>query len=171
MRHSLRKRMVLAVAVLLPLAWATAAHAQCSQSTPLIAGQHIDSGLVTVNNDGSNLTITYETFAPWVMTEIHAAVADSVAGLPHNKKGNPVPGQFPYSATFNPGVSSYTVTIPLTGFDVGDTIYIAAHAAVSSPGSGGSSGNQQTGWGYGPRFPGASNWATYFTYFICGGGE
>jgi hypothetical protein len=171
MRNSLRTRTVLAAALLLPLVWATAAQAQgaCgSASTTLFAGQTINSGTVTVSNDETNLYVTYNTAAPWQLTQIHVAVADSADGLPQNKSGNPVPGQFPYNQTLNPAVSTYTVTIPLAG--LGDPIFVAAHAVVKSSGPGGT-GARQTGWGYGPQFPG-NNWGTYFIYSLapCGGG-
>lgn len=169
MSKSLKLAPVVTVALLLA-AWTAPAHAQCSPSiVTLFAGQTIHAGFVTVTNDGVNLYVEYTTNSPWLMTEAHLAVADSLAGIPQTKKGNPIPGQFPYSATFNPGVNDFIFTIPLGSFVPGDELFIAAHAVVTSPGGHGSGGTQ-TGWGDGAGFPGA-NWATYFQYIVqtCGG--
>ena len=103
------------------------------------------------------------------MSDAHVAVATTLAGIPQTKAGNPIPGRFPYSATFDPEVTSYTFVIPAGTFAASQTLFIAAHAMVLAPsGSGGS----QTGWGFGPDFPGA-NWATYIAYQMqsCGGGS
>src|SRR5262249_27428396 len=122
------------------------------------------AGIVTVVNDNANLYVEYTTYSPWLITEAHVAVADSLAGIPQTKKGNPIPGRFPYSATFNPGVGDFTFTIPLGSFLPGTDLFIAPHAVVTSPGGQGSGGTQ-TGWGDGNDFPGR-NWATYFEYIV-----
>ncbi|BEP18351.1 hypothetical protein PYJP_17030 [Pyrofollis japonicus] len=66
------------------------------------------------------------------MVETHLAVAKSLDDIPHTKKGNPVPGKFPYKAVHNPPTTAVTYTIPLKdiGAKPGDTVYIAAHAVV-----------------------------------------
>jgi hypothetical protein len=148
---------------------AAPAQAQCgtAQVTPLYAGQTIYSGTVTVSNDALNFYVRYTTTSPWVISEAHLAIADSLAGIPQTKKGNPIPGHFSNSAIFDPEVTDYTFTVPRGATSVGQTVYIAAHAVVQAPSS---QGGTQTGWGFGPGFPGA-NWATYFQYTVqsCGG--
>jgi len=142
---------------------ASAAICGSATSTTLFAGQTIDSGTVTTSNDGANLYVNYSTVSPWVITQTHLAVAGTLAGIPQTKGGNPIPGHFAYSTSFNPGVSIFTYTIPLSSLPTGE-LFIAAHAIVQEP------GNTQTGWAFGQPFAGA-NWATYVTYTIqdCGG--
>ena len=138
-------------------------------NTPLVAGQNFVAGTIWISNDADNIYIQYLTDSPWVMSDAHAAVASTLAGIPQTQTNNPIPGRFAYSATFDPEVSSYTFVIPLAGsFAVDQTVFIAAHALVQAPKA---FGGSQTGWGFGPGFQG-SNWATYLTYTIqdCGGG-
>jgi hypothetical protein len=137
--------------------------------TILVAGQNFDAGSITISNDSSNLYVRYDSIAPWVISDAHVAVASTLAGIPQTKNGNPIPGRFAYSATFDPEVMTYTVAVPMAGaYSVNQTVYVAAHAQVQAPKA---NGGAQTGWGFGPDFPG-NNWATYMTYRIqsCGGG-
>jgi hypothetical protein len=138
-------------------------------STTLVAGQTMSAGTVSVYNDAANLYIRYTLTSPWVMSDAHAAVATTLAGLPQTKTGNPIPGRFSYSATFDPEVTSYTFGVPMAGnFTAGQVVFIAAHAGVQAPRA---YGGAQTGWGQGSDFPG-SNWAMYLNYQVqsCGGG-
>ena len=147
---------------------APAAAQTCGNQTTvtLFGGQTIDTGTVTISNDASNLTITYTTNDPWVITAVHLAVADSLAGIPQNHNHNPLPGHFPINSTFNPPVTTITYTIPLDGFFPGETLFIGAQAEVQAPGT---QDGSQTAWGFGPRF-GGHNWATYINYDVqpCG---
>jgi len=168
---SMRQLAVGAIVAVALVASATPARAQCGAATQttLVAGQNFIAGTVTVFNDSVNLYVRYDTATPWVMSDAHAAVAGTLAGIPQTKAGNPIPGRFAYSATFDPEVTSYTFGIPMAGtFVAGQTVFVAAHAIVQAPKS---DGGSQTGWGAGADFPGA-NWATYLTYTIkaCGGG-
>ncbi|HEU4691649.1 MAG TPA: hypothetical protein VFS23_24970 [Vicinamibacterales bacterium] len=158
--------------ILAGLLFASPVHAQvCGtpMETPLVAGQHYYAGTVRVFNDNSNIYVQYMTDSPWILSEAHAAVAATLQGLPQTKNGNPMPGRFAYSATFDPEVTNYTFVVPSSGvFAANQAVYVAAHAVVQAPRS---EGGSQTGWGYGQDFPGA-NWATYMTYNVqsCGGG-
>lgn len=102
------------------------------ETVPLCAGQTFDLGTVTVGNDDSNLFVTFQIDAPgWSLQETHVAVAPTLDGIPQTKKGNPIPGQFPDSCgPLAPLQTSCTVTIPLGDFCAGDTLIVAAHAAV-----------------------------------------
>lgn len=137
--------------------------------TILVAGQNFDAGRVTISNDSSNIYVRYDSISPWMISEAHVAVASSLSGIPQTKQGNPIPGRFAHSATFDPEVTTYTVAVPMAGaYSTNQTIYVAAHAALQAPKE---NGGAQTGWGLGPDFPG-KNWATYMTYQIqsCSGG-
>jgi hypothetical protein len=141
-----------------------------SHTTPLIAGQHYTSGAIRIANDESNIYVQYQTDEPWFISEAHAAAASTLDGIAQSKTGNPIPGRFAYSATFDPEVSTYTFVIPTSGlFTEGSTVYVAAHAVVQAPKS---AGGSQTAWGQGPDFPG-NNWATYMMYTLqsCSGGN
>jgi len=99
----------------------------------LFAGKDEDVGTVTVSDDGTNLTVIYNTTGNWVMTETHLAVADSLAGIPQTQKGNPIPGKFPYSAEHDPAVNFYSYEIPLDSWGPCPKLFIAAHAKVVRP--------------------------------------
>lgn len=97
-------------------------------------------GYVNVWNDGTYLYVQYQIEDPtpstdltddWYITETHLEVATSLDGIPQ-KNGNPVPGQFTYKNTHD-YVTSYTYKIPLSKFNDGRTLYIAAHANVVVP--------------------------------------
>jgi hypothetical protein len=136
------------------------------QQVTLYAGQTINVGNVMVWNDATNLYVQYNITGGWVMTESHVAVATSLSGIPQ-KNGNPVPGQFPYKTVHNPGVTTYTYTIPLNQWPVGQQLYVATHAVVQLIDGNGNVIQTETGWGNGPGFPG-KNWATYLMYTIQG---
>lgn len=165
----MKSKALLFPALLIGFAVATApAVAQCgnSEQVTLFGGQTIDTGTVTISNDASFITITYATNDPWVISAVHLAVADSLAGIPQNKNGNPRPGHFPINTTYDPPVTSVTFTFPLGNFTPGETLFIGAQAEVQAPGD---QGGSQTAWGFGPGF-GGDNWATYINYTVqpCG---
>jgi hypothetical protein len=161
-------RLLLALLVCISAAAVPAAAQQCGSSTvvTLFGGQTIDTGTVTISNDISSVTVTYTTNDPWVITAVHLAVSDSLAGIPQNRNHNPLPGHFPINTTYNPPVNTVTFVIPVDNLTPFETLYIGAQAEVQAPGSqfGG-----QTAWGDGTRF-GGHNWATYIAYQVqpCG---
>ncbi len=125
----------------------------------LLAGQTIVSGNVTVANDEENLYVTYSTQNGWLLSQIHLYVGAN-EGLPVNKAGNPTIGQFPYKVAFNPYVTTYTYTLPLSSFP--DVMTIAAHAVVVKTDASGKVLQSETGWGKGISF--AKSWAMKFVY-------
>lgn len=129
------------------------------QTIPLIAGQHISVGTVTVDSTPSHLSVSYQTTGGWVITETHLDVAVSYSGLNTTKKGNPIPGKFRYKTTHPTPVNTVTYNIDASQWVEGTSLYLAAHAVVISP------GGSETAWADGLDFPGA-NWATYFVYEI-----
>jgi hypothetical protein len=101
----------------------------------------VDVGEVNVWNDGEYLYVEYIVDAdltptdpsddgvPTLIYQTHLAVATSVAGIPQSKKGNPIPGQFPYSTNHDPGVGEFIYQIPLE-WEIGEELYVAAHSVV-----------------------------------------
>jgi hypothetical protein len=140
------------------------------RASTLFAGQTIVAGTVTIFNDASNIYVQYQANFPWVISDAHAAVAATLDGIPQTKTGNPIPGRFAYSATFDPEVTTYTFGVPFSAvFTAGQTVFVAAHAMLQAPKN---DGGSQTGWAFGPDFSGA-NWATYVAYQVqrCGRAE
>ncbi|MBD3334695.1 MAG: hypothetical protein GF355_04185 [Candidatus Eisenbacteria bacterium] len=134
---------------------------------PLWAGQHIDVGTVGLALSGDILLVEFYSTGGWVMTETHLATALSLDEVPMTGSGNPKVGQFLHSTEHDPAVTTYTYPIDLNyfGYQAGDTLYVAAHAAVTLEGEGGEPLQEETAWAEGPEFPGNS-WATYFMYVI-----
>jgi hypothetical protein len=133
-------------------------------STDLIAGRTIDAGDVKVCNDDTTLTVTYDPTFPWCLLKTDLHVATSRSGIPQNKSGNPIPGQFAYGDEHNcAGAASFE--IPLadidSGVSPGDAVVIAAHAEVEDD-----TGREEGAWGEGTRFVERGNWAMYFTYVV-----
>jgi hypothetical protein len=164
----MKSKALLFPALLISFAVATAPAAAQPCGNPeqvtLFGGQTIDTGTVTVSNFNlGSITVTYATNDPWVITAVHLAVADSLAGIPQNGNHNPLPGHFPINTTYNPPVTTVTFTIPVDNLVPGETIFVGAQAEVQT--SGGQSGGSQTAWGFGPRF-GGHNWATYIEYTV-----
>jgi hypothetical protein len=131
---------------------------------PLLAGQDMEVGGVSVWNDGVSLCVKYELSAEaleagWLLYETHLAVASDVADIPQTKprrgevNGNPIPGQFAYGADDLGGVSDWQVCIPLEelGAEGGDDLFIAAHAVIRDVAVG-----QATGIIYGTRTTGGT---------------
>jgi len=143
---------------------------------PLYADQTIVVGKVEVYIEDSYLVVKYTiTAAGWCLNETHLAVAALLAGIPQTKRGNPIPGQFNYTAEFappdqgDPGTLVWEQYIPLSAFPVGTTVvYIAAQAVVqmweyvdlvwTMTGD-------ETAWASGVRFS-TSTWGMYFTFTI-----
>jgi hypothetical protein len=106
-------------------------------SIDLIAGQDIKVGNVTVWNDEFYLYVEYNITDPeWCLEETHLAVATTLAGIPQTKKGNPIPGQFPYKNEELGCVTIDPYAILLSDIDgyteCGDALVIAAHAVVKN---------------------------------------
>ena len=131
-----------------------------TKTVDLIAGQNYDVGDVIVWGDGQTLYVKYAiSVEGCLLAETHLAIADSLDKIPQTKKGNPIPGQFPYKEVHNPPVTEYTYTVDATQWSPTAKLYIAAHAVVVCP------EGEETAWATtgDKEFEGA-NWATYFTY-------
>lgn len=55
-------------------------------------------GTVCLETDAHFLYITYETTGGWLLNEVHLFVGESLDDMPQTNNGNPIPGQFPYTA-------------------------------------------------------------------------
>lgn len=121
--------------------------------TTLVAGKQFIVGKVTIETVGADLIVTYDTTAySWPMGESHLYVDTDP---PTDFKGW---GKFPYvsepdnkypgDTMYDKDISDYIhqYTIPLSTIDVGwqtgNTLFIAAHAAEKLPG-------QETAWAMG----------------------
>jgi len=114
-------------------------------SFPLFAGKDLRVGDVLVWNDENEVCVKYQLSDTaleegWLLYETHLAVATDLDKIPHTKKGNPIPGQFPYGNDELGGVEEDGLyCIPFGKeegeLDVGcdDDIVIAAHAVVRKP--------------------------------------
>ena len=131
-----------------------------TKTVDLIAGQNYDVGDVVVWGDGQTLYVKYViSVEGCLLAETHLAIADSLDKIPQTKKGNPIPGQFPYKEAHDPPVTDCTYTIDATQWSPDKKLYIAAHTIVVCP------EGEETAWAttYNKEFEG-TNWATYFTY-------
>jgi len=106
-----------------------------ANSYTIFAGQTYDIGTLNVSDDGVNLTVQYHTSGGVVMGLAHlyvGTVADFMNYM--NKKGTPVPGQFPYHQSSDPYSNNITFTIPLSDvLQENGQVIIAAHAESYLP--------------------------------------
>jgi hypothetical protein len=134
-------------------------------SVVLIAGQNIPVGNVSfadvdTNNDGIKdaLEVTYMVESA-TLTDISFWIGSSEAGLPVNKAGNPVVGQFPYKFIVA-GKTSYSFLVPFSaiGYSGNDEkiFKVASHASVTV------NGKAEGAWGNGERIIQRGNWAMWF---------
>lgn len=98
-------------------------------TTPLLAGQDIHVGNVTITDDGDFLNVTYETDLGWLLAETHVDVQDDADDVPG--KRNPRIGHFAYATEHDPAVDRFTYVIDFGDLPANDgTIVVAAHAVV-----------------------------------------
>ncbi len=130
----------------------------------LYAGQHMDAGTVTVNNDATNVYVTIETDNGWTMNAYHIYLG--FGPVPMNRPGAPIPGHFPYSDEVPAGTTSVTVTIPLADFDGAceDELVFAVHAELQR--QDGRTVQQETGWNDCDN-DFRRGWGSYCTYEVC----
>lgn len=150
-----------AVALIIVMASVVVGHAQtaCSPGPAnwvLRAGQSIDVGSVTVENDATNLYVTYAlTFPGASFGTLHLWVGNDLLRVPANPQGTPVPGHFPYQIDTG-GATSYTFTVPLSEVGIADvaavcpatlTLYVVTHAEVTMDSNGDGKLDHETAFG------------------------
>ncbi|MEZ4649637.1 MAG: hypothetical protein R3E97_12805 [Candidatus Eisenbacteria bacterium] len=134
-------------------------------SVRLLAGQTIDVGTVTVENDGVELCVTYQTSGDWLLYETHLDIRLELGDVPQTKSGNPKVGKFAHSHDLS-GVTSdeYCFSLSELGYTSGMNLVVAAHGVVERVVDG-QSVQEETAWGEGPEFPGNS-WAMYLGHTV-----
>jgi hypothetical protein len=137
----------------------------CEQASAvrLLAAQTQEAGSVQVWSTADHLYVRFATGPGWSIGQTHVAVAASLAGIPMNGQGNPVPGQFAFSQAHAPTVTEFTHVIELSvlGVETGDELFVAVHAEVEHK-----DGERESAWGEGARFVNRGNWATYFMHTV-----
>jgi hypothetical protein len=137
------------------------------QNYPIYAGQNIEVGTMQIINDQDYLYLNLYLNDGWAATLSHLHIATSLAGIPQNKKGIPVPGQFEYSESYSPAKDMVSYQFPLDdlGFEIGETMYIAAHLDVSLFSPTGIVIQSETAWSGDQAGPGP-RWWFYATYSL-----
>ena len=122
-------------------------------TTSLMAGQHYESGIVSVAIEDGNLIITYSMNPEWTIGISHLQVGNCDEDwVPLNGGGNPQIGQFEYTQPISASDTEVVYSISLDA--LGDTICFAAHAEVEGPTGG------ETAWAEGAQFEG-NGWAMF----------
>jgi hypothetical protein len=136
----------------------------CPEKTVnLISGQNTVAGEVKVTSNDSLITVTYTATGDFKIKATHLYVG-TCEGVPVNRKGNAVPGRFPYKATHN-NVTTYTYVIPVAAIGLNNCGCIAAHAELVRVNPNGCGYRTSSGWGEGvPVTNCQSNWAMKFDY-------
>jgi hypothetical protein len=80
-------------------------------------------GTLTIVWDGTNATVTYALTSGCVMEEIHLYAGDP-------RPNTIAPGQYGNTVSFNPGVSTHTLNVPLENTNGTDGVWLVAHAVV-----------------------------------------
>ncbi|MEN6462998.1 MAG: hypothetical protein ABFC94_16725 [Syntrophomonas sp.] len=89
-----------------------------------LGATNIPIGTVSVLRQGTNLIVTFTTFFPYVMNEVHLLVSATIPTVS-------APGQFPYKYTVtDPAFYFTTHTFVVDVSSIPGTIYIAAHAKI-----------------------------------------
>ncbi len=143
-------KLLAVIAIFINLCAVNTAQAQTAPTNQhcdiLYAGQTTAVGSVCVTVNTSDVNLDYVLIGDWKLTEAHAWIGDSLAGLPVNGSGNPQIGLFPYQAD-TLSAATYSFTIPISQLAVNvDTfcnaeIFVAAHAVVTRTVAGGTGGN------------------------------
>lgn len=126
----------------------------------LWAGQNFNAGTLTVSNDANFVYVNYTTVNGWELQKTHLYVGDCDL-IPVTNSGNPQIGQFPFSSTHSPRVTSYTYTLPINDFN--ECFCVAAHAELVKVNNDGDIVQTETGWAEGDSF-GGNSWAMKSTY-------
>ena len=140
----------------------------------LMAGQHLEVGVVTVTNDAEEVCVTYALNEGaladgWLLFETHLFVgakddfpltrANARLGGPYF--ANPIPGRFPFGDDALGGVEEWQHCVALDdlGVELGEEVFVAAHAVIGGAG-------RETAWGEGSRLNQRGNWGMWFTYTL-----
>lgn len=93
-------------------------------SYPLVAGQFMDAGVVTIQTNGDVLTVTFAS--TWDVLETHLEVSADVP----TQRG--APGRYAHNGFASEDGLTYTLSLSELGINTGDTFYVLAHAVVGA---------------------------------------
>lgn len=143
--------------------------------TDFLAGQKIKAGTISIWNDYDNVYVKFATKDGWQIRRTHLFIGpkdillDPANGYV-NKNGSPKNGHFPYGEYFDPFVTEWVFSLPLTelyamfglDFDMEVDVcpVIAAHAEVLKQKADGT-WQEETAWGNGNKFVKKGNWSMY----------
>jgi hypothetical protein len=134
---------------------------------PLWAGQTINAGTLSVENNATTLFVTYTTTGTFNV--LHLWVGTDMTLLPTTPTGNPIPGQFPYSFDAA-GTQTHTFEIPLNTIPFPSDpkcgpgsapIYVVAHAEVNVL-----NGGKETAFGGCTAGATGARWYFYTTHTV-----
>jgi hypothetical protein len=129
---------------------ANTAGADCTPAT-LFPGQTLSVGNVEICTGApDSATFNIDGENNFCLTEVHLAVG-TLAEIPETNKGNPIPGQFPYSDP-SPDCKTASFDVAVAPLD-----HVAAHGKVQDEGE---YYEPETAWADGYRFA-TTTWATY----------
>ena len=134
-------------------------------SYTLWAGQNINAGTVSVSRDSGTLYVVYRTNEKYLIGGVHVWVGTSLADLPTNNQGIPVPGQFPVNQPVNPAASEVVVSVPLGSWTAGTQLFIFTHAELIGQNVNGTQYGNETGWA-GDKSLDIARWNFYFSYTL-----
>jgi hypothetical protein len=123
---------ILALAAVAPLQAQPCRYLPCGSpmTVDLKVNRSSTVGSVTISNDNSFVYVNYTAQPGYLLTSLNLAVKTSLNAIPHSSSGAPQVSSFPYAATFNPGVSTYSFAIPRSTFPATGQLYVAAEAVV-----------------------------------------
>ena len=140
--------------------------------TSLVAGQDIDNpaGIVRVWNSRYNLQIQAETSGEWLISEVQIFVGtDPVT----TKKGNPIPGKFPYKMEYTNPTHLHMLVVDFAedmGFNWGlpwenmRLQNIAVHADLVQLNELGEVIAEEGAWAFGPNEYEGDQWGWWLSY-------
>ncbi|MCA0931630.1 hypothetical protein LCM02_04140 [Lutimonas saemankumensis] len=127
---------------------------------PLMAGQHIEVGVIQVSNDENNVYVRYEiTESEWWLTETHLFIGD-IGSAPFTNSGNPQIGRFTYQSDHE-FVHEFIYTHPIDGNY--EEISIIAHGVVVQR-DGDTATSNETAFGKGQTEFDGNRWGWIINY-------
>jgi hypothetical protein len=144
---------------------------------PLLAGQTIDAGTVNTWNSNQKVMVQIRTQDDWLIeaTQIYVGYNTGDDLLPVTKKGNVIPGKFPYKQEYENPVTTHQLTLDLKEdleFSWGSQFHdlriptLAVHADLVKLDSRGKVIAEEGAWAFGPDEFDGSQWGWTFSYLL-----
>jgi len=137
-------------------------------TTPLVAGQWMDAGTVSMWNSPQKMILQIEPTSMWKIKEYQIYMGTDPVPT---KKGNPVPGQFPFKREMAEPVPQATESIDLAddlGFSWGSQSIrlhnVAVHVDLVRVDLAGNVLGEEGAWAHGPNVFEGSQWGWWLTY-------